>query len=554
MTVRAGQAERRLPLRVLVIAALGAALAAYYVLVEWAVPLPFYSMKYDPEMPYFMNSLALFKGVPYRYIDHPGTPVEVLGSLLLAPTRLWTRSVGALFVPFHLENPGLFLALGHGVLTLASLAGVVWLAGRSIRDQTGRGLLASCGVAVSFFAVHPPDSFRALTWWSHNSFAFPGGTLLLFWLWLRLRKGETLSGTTAMTAGVLAGLLTAVQLYFGAWGIGVAGATGLYAWLRGEGWKEGVRKATASVLGLALGFFIGFEPVLHRFRDFYLWVDRLVSRQGRYGTGPEGISGPGPWLDNMGWLWNRGPLPFLATGIILGLLVLAIRARRGTARTDPGWWALSIALIAQLVALWVAIGKHPGTSYLLGVAAVLPILMSLALEAHLRAGGRGPATAALAGAATLALFSVGMVASGAAHVRTVRQIALAEDVIAREIRERGQDVGVGRSQMTILWGYGVPSPCAALRFGDLYTGQSLQAETDAVCGGEWFYDVWSGLVDRPGAYQPLSLSEDWDILIVPEAFRPPLTGRVGEILDTGIESEGYGHVLIVTPGESLGAP
>jgi hypothetical protein len=147
-----------------------------------------------------------------------------------------------------------------------------------------------------------------------------------------------------------------------------------------------------------------------------------------------------------------------------------------------------------------------------------------------------------------------MVGSGEAHVRTVRQIALAEDVIAREIRERGQDVGLERGQMTILWGYGVPSPCAALRFGDLYTGHSLQAETDSVCGGEWFYDVWSGLVDRPGAYQSLSLSEDWDILVVPEAFRPPLTGRVGKILDTGIGSEGYGNILIVTPGESLGAP
>jgi len=544
----------RVPARRVAIAVLGLALVGYYVVVEWAVPLPFYSMKYDPEMPYFMNSLAFFKGAPYSYIDHPGTPLEVLGSLLLAPTRLWTRSIGALFVPYHLGNPGLFLALGHGLLALASLTVMLVLALRSVPDRSGKGLLASCGVAVYFFAAHPPHSFRAMTWWSHNSFAFPLGTLLLFWLIFRLRKGGPVSAGTALAAGSAAGLLAAVQIYFAAWGIGMTAALGLYAWLRGEGWLAAARKAAASLSGIALGFFVGFAPVLHRFRDFYLWVDRLLFRQSRYGTGPEGITSPGLWIDNLEWLWNRGPWPFLATGLVLGLLFAAIRARKKGIRDDPGWWALSLAFIAQLAILWAAIGKHPGASYLLGVAAVLPALLSLAFEGLLQAGGRGPGTAALAGAATLAAFAIGMVASAAAHVRTVRQIALAEDVIAREIRERGRDVSLERSQMTILWGYGVPSPCAALRFGDLYTGQSLQAETDSVCGGEWFYDVWSGLVDRPGAYQPLSLSVDWDILIVPEAFRPTLTGRVGEILDTGIESESYGNFLIVTPGESLGAP
>lgn len=544
----------RVTARRAVFAVLGLALVGYYVVVEWAVPLPFYSMKYDPEMPYFANSLAFFKGAPYAYIDHPGTPVEVLGSLLLAPTRLWTRSIGVLFIPYHLQNPRVFLALGHAVLTLGSLITLLLLAGWSVRDRSVKGVLASCAVAMSFFAVHPPHSFRALTWWSHNSFAFPLGTLLLFWLIFRLRKGGPVASATALAAGSAAGLLAAVQLYFAAWGIAVTAALGLYAWLRGEGWRAALGKAAASLVGIGLGFFVGFEPVLHRFRDFYLWVDRLLFRQSRYGTGPEGITSPGLWIDNLEWLWNRGPWPFVATGLVLGLLFAAMRARKKGPRDDPGWWALSFALFVQLAILWAAIGKHPGASYLLGVAAVLPAVLSLALDALLQSGGRGPATAAAAGAAALAAFAVGWAGSAAAHVQTVRQIALAEDAIARQIRDRGEALGLDRSQMTVLWGYGVPSPCAALRFGDLYAGRALQSEVDSACSGEWFYDVWSGFVDRPGSYQPVTVSEEWDILIVPEAFRPPLTGRVGAILDTGIGSEGYGNILIVTPADSSGAP
>ena len=35
---------------------------------------------YDPEYAYFMDSLVVFKGIPYTYADHPGTPVSMLGT------------------------------------------------------------------------------------------------------------------------------------------------------------------------------------------------------------------------------------------------------------------------------------------------------------------------------------------------------------------------------------------------------------------------------------------------------------------------------------------
>ncbi|HEX9898596.1 MAG TPA: hypothetical protein VGC81_05200, partial [Candidatus Methylomirabilis sp.] len=173
--------------RVGAILILVAALAGYYVLVQWIAPLPFYSMNYDPEMPYFMNSLALFKGAPYYYTDHPGTPLEVLGSLLLAATRPWTRSLGVLFVPYHLRNPQVFLTIAHSFLTLASLGCLVGLAARAVRQRGTAGVAASSAVAVLFFAAYPEQSFRTLALWSHNSFTFLAGTLLMLWLTLRLR-------------------------------------------------------------------------------------------------------------------------------------------------------------------------------------------------------------------------------------------------------------------------------------------------------------------------------------------------------------------------------
>src|SRR5512138_2049562 len=82
-------------------------------------PQPSYR-DYDPEMAYFMNSLAPFKGAPYFYTDHPGTPVEILGTMLLGTDYVFFPS-RANFISHYLEKPELFLNVAHGFITLLSI-------------------------------------------------------------------------------------------------------------------------------------------------------------------------------------------------------------------------------------------------------------------------------------------------------------------------------------------------------------------------------------------------------------------------------------------------
>ena len=526
---------------------LAGGLGLYYLFVEWIAPRPFYGLQYDPEMPYFINSLALFKGVSYSYIDHPGTPVEVIGSLLLALTRPWTRGLAEFFIPYHLAHPQLFLALAHGVIALFSLGCVLLLARAAVARSTPGAMVAGAAAAVAYFALDPPATFKLLTIWSHNAFAFPFGTLALLWLVLRLRKQEPFGPLTALGAGVAAGLLTSVQLYFLAWGVGTVVAIGVFTWLRREAVLEVAGKILIAILGIGLGFFLGFEPVLHRFREFYLWVDRLVFHQGRYGTGPSGITTPGQWIDNLIWVWNHaGPTAFLGTALILGLVFVAMWTRGGPLRRHPAWWAASLALTAQLAVLWLAIGKHPGVPYLLPVAATLPLLLALALEVLLREKDWRGGLAKGGEAVVFAAFAVGTVIAGLTHLRGVDQIALADQAISREIRAFSQRSGVDEGELTILWGYGVPSRCFALRFGDGYAGRSLQDEISAVCPDQWSYDVFGGYVELPHAYEALAANDDWDLLVVPERFRPPPSANLGLVHRTGVLSEGYGEILVIT--------
>jgi hypothetical protein len=537
---------RALPFQWIVFSIVILAVIGYYAVTEWAVPLPFYDLRFDPEMPYFANSLALFKGVPYSYIDHPGTPVEVLGSVLLAMTKLYTRAREIPFFDFHIAHPHVFLAGAHGLLALASVATVFLMTIWSVRAQGRRHLVGGLAVAVSFYAVYPSLAFHTLKYWSHNSFAFPLGTTLLLLLVIRLRQSDSVPIGTAFAGGVLAGLLASVQLYFAVWVVGVAMAFMLNSWFRGEGWGVGIQRGLVSGAGAAAGFFIGFEPVLHRYRDFGLWVLRLIEHQGRYGRGSVGITSMDQMIRNAGRLWDSGGIVFIGAAFIVALTLVAMRARRWKVREDPGWWSGCLALLLQLILLWGLIIKHPGELYLLGVAGMLPVLLALALTGLLSSTGRIVAVGRTAAVIFLLGFAAGMWMALQSHFRSVAQVRYSEEVISREIEAYGRRIGLQRGEMTILWGYGIPSRCYALRFGNSYAGRSLQGEIDSVCPNEWEYIIWTDDVQIGSKLQPLQDNNDWDILLVPEAFVPPAYDNIGEIKVTSAETEGYGRIVVVT--------
>lgn len=50
----------------------------------------------DPSTWYFLDSLAVFAGKTYTFVDHPGTPVQIIGSLLIALTMPFVGSGQAL--------------------------------------------------------------------------------------------------------------------------------------------------------------------------------------------------------------------------------------------------------------------------------------------------------------------------------------------------------------------------------------------------------------------------------------------------------------------------
>ena len=92
---------------------LGFALVALPPLAYWLywTGNPSYWFNADPAAVYFVDSLSIFAGHSYKFVDHPGTPVHLIGSLLLAVTYPFFESREA-FINFHLARPGGFFYPG----------------------------------------------------------------------------------------------------------------------------------------------------------------------------------------------------------------------------------------------------------------------------------------------------------------------------------------------------------------------------------------------------------------------------------------------------------
>jgi len=246
------------------------AIAAWWLYTQAIVPQPYY-VNADPEIPYLMSSLSVFKGEPYTFIDHPGTPIEIIGSAILGATYPFVGNIADSFTSAHILHPEIFLFIARTTLVLMSMGTMVLLVRYTVPGDHWTDGLAAVAVAVLFFAIHP-RGFESIVHWSHNSFSFPLGTLLGLGIYYLVvyKKG----GTTAQIVllGVSLGVLTAVQLYFLTWVVAAIVSMGVYNLLSDRGWKRALVSGVQIGVSALGGFVVATLPIINRYPEFLSWI------------------------------------------------------------------------------------------------------------------------------------------------------------------------------------------------------------------------------------------------------------------------------------------
>jgi hypothetical protein len=365
------------PLRLFLLGLLILIPIGYWLYISVIAPGPWF-MRQDPEIVYMMSSLSIFKGQTYVFVDHPGTPIEILGTLLLALTYPFVGQPS--FVMYHLQNPSLFLGLARGFLALSHIVCIILMLRYVLPIKTRLDVFTATAVTLAFYAM---DMWSVTTsaYWSHNAFNFPFGTLILLGLLVMARRGQLTRPRELWFIGFCAGMLTAVQLYFAAWVIGIATTAVAFQRLNGSNWRSSLLSGVHVGVASLVGFLAATLPIIPHYGRFIDWLMLLVFNQGLYGTGSPGITSAESLSENFRTVMER-PLFVLVTVLLLGGLALtAARTylKRRSLRANAGLWAVAVGLSVQLIVVWLLILKHTAIIYLLSVAAIVPILLAVLL-------------------------------------------------------------------------------------------------------------------------------------------------------------------------------
>ena len=523
-----------------VIAFICLAIAAYGFVAVWLVQVTVRTFP-DPTTVYLLNSLSTFRGAVYHYIDHPGTPVEVLGTALLALTLPFVGSAPEGVFAYHIAHPEVFLRMGQLVILGASLiASVVMARAAFSPGHSSRSGAALAAALPGLFFVAQPDGFlRTLAVWSHDAFCYAGATLLTLAIVLSVSRGRAPAWWKVIALGLASGALTAIQLYFAPLVLGAAVASATAARLDPRTRTRSVRRVEVVFGMAAVGFVLATAPIWSRYQEFVLWIWELVTHQGIYGRGEAGFSTPERLTTNTLGLVVQAPLLFGAVGLVSALLVLRlVRDARGTSH-DPALWAAGLGLIAQMLLIIVLVAKHPATKYLLPLAATLPPLALVALRGL---DVRSPALqrlVATAGVGIVVLFAAAAWIAGRDLVDVAERLrqtdTASEQVFERIAHERGMD----RSALRVVWTYGTASPCFALWLADDYADRLFEGDISPICPHDGELNVWLGQIRPAGA---------WDVAVIPaqlvDAYAPAVPR--GTIYRSGIESLGYGELVFVS--------
>lgn len=489
------------------------ALPLLIVWIFWAFH-PGYWFSTDPAAWYFLDSLAPFAGKPYTYVDHPGTPVHLIGTFLLGLTLPLFGSPQKL-IAYFIAEPETFFVMANGFLLAMNLLTAFLfyrIATKTLqRDQP----LTALALSLMYFSIHP-HGFDSLTYWSHNSFNFIFGTLWLLWLYHETQTG-CISRKKGFLLGLAAGALVTTQLYLLPWLAGGAATVFFLTLLRDKSLPiallDGLVFSTGGILGAVL-LMLPAYAALPRLLD---WLLRLIGSQGVYGTGEAGLYSL--QLIPLSLVFWSQHAPMLMTALFLTLALTGVslwKIRRDRLPLSPADLALVIGLTLQAILLMLVLGKFfYRLRYVLALAALLPVLSMLALklaeQTHLRIGWlkRLAFTALLV---SMLVFLGQEITSQRKKALDEREAAISRSQVIKIVARQKE---ISKNDLVIVYAFGTPLKCAGLLTANNWI-RAFDAEIAALCPNQ--YAIYDFKFDyKLNTPHPIPQIEQiqWDVLVWP---------------------------------------
>jgi hypothetical protein len=474
---------------------------------------PSYWFNGDPAAYYLVDSLSVFTGGSYLYVDHPGTPVQIVGTLLLALTYPFFDGRDA-FINFYITKPEAFFLMTHTFLLVMNLFTAILLYNTARSTLSHDKVLGGIALATLFFPLHS-YGFQSLTLWSHNSLNFPFGTLLLVWLYREIQTEQKIKKSILFLLGFASGILAIAQVYFFIWVATVAFTIFIYTWRTQHSIKQAISSSIYVISGNLLGISLMILPVYKEMPRFLRWFTNMVATEGIYGTGKRGFFTLAVFTNalNLWWDYLR-PLTFVVLFTFAAWGTFAWLRKKSPISVSPSIHAMLAGLAIHMGLLLLILMKTAGKArYILSLTASLPILILLVLKLSETTFWEKLKFSRI----VYALMLIGMVLVLSQQIDGQRRRAYVESDAAtsnsQAITKLAQSLGVAKKEVVVVYAYAVPIQCSGMLSAMNWTG-SFRKEITNMCPNQ--HAIYDTTIELNNPVPLVGITEiDWDMVVWP---------------------------------------
>ena len=418
----------------------------------------------DPTYPYILNSLLVAEGRPPAQATHPGTPLQVLGAVVLRVAHGLSDS--PLDLQRHvLTDPEYFTDAFRATLVALITVGTI-AQGLAALHLTGSVLCAMAAQAAPLASV----------WGVRSSILVMAEPLILALgfaasatVLRSLRRGPDATRAEAALLGALIGIAVATKVMY------VSLALLPLVWLRRA------RTWLVALAALAASFALGVAPIWRKLPALVVWLFGAVSHTGPWGAGPSGFITVASLPRGLLAIVVGDPLIHAAIALVVVAAVLCRSAVPAVQAARRCAWA--VAATALLTLLLGAKQSPNATYYHIPVVSLAGLAVALAYRLFSSAS---PASWWPKGLA--ALWLVAAVGYQAWWLEDLLDHRSPVRPQAAEAARAAADAGGSR----VLEGYSVSSLPSALTFANEWAGRAFSAELRTLYPGAYSYD-WAGL-------------------------------------------------------------
>jgi hypothetical protein len=420
-----------------------------------------YRYSADPAYAYLLNSLALARLHQPGHIDHPGTPVQVLGAVTI---RIAHKSWGIGDLDDDvLRDPESYLeAINY--TTLACYVAMVLATGALTLWATRNLFLSLLMQVVPFLSMTALTQGTAYVQAEPLLLFFGTGFATTVLLFVELGS-EKKQGRWATLFGIFSGLAIATKITAGP----LMFIPLVLLRARYKVWY----------VVLTLVFFVfATVPILLKYPDFIRWVYNLARHSGAYGSGEASFIDGAVYVGALKSLvWDEPALfaVMVLNALVLGGSFFVGQPSASTPLSNRVWKGLLAILLTEIIQV-LMVAKHGYSFYSHYLMPALALLgLNLVVVSRLIIGSRGPARLAYL-LSSLVLLSPPLLAQiyrlHEAYTDPVVAANAREDIY-REIDEKYKDC-------SIIYYYGASALPQALQFGNAYVSGRFSEKLQAM--------------------------------------------------------------------------